>query len=150
MGKIEVRGNAARTVDYDRMKVEINFHSVEISPTAASEKSMKECEEALASSRQFLDSLLTDDEYCEMSKKSAKAQKELVSENNQFLIVRDKDWEHIYGMIEKDSGSFGRFYSIMRTDMSNRDLNYMGVVLLINDDFWNYTVELAAGLENDD
>lgn len=105
---------------------------------------------ALASSRQFLDSLLTDDEYCEMSKKSAKAQKEWVSENNQFLIVRDKDWEHIYGMIEKDSGSFGRFYSIMRTDMSNRDLNYMGVALLINDDFWNYTGELAAGLENDD
>ena len=61
---------------------------------------------ALASSRQFLDSLLTDDEYCEMSKKSAKAQKEWVSENNQFLIVRDKDWEHIYGMIEKDSASF--------------------------------------------
>ena len=46
-GKIEVRGNAARTVDYDRMKVEINFHSVEISPTAASEKSMKECEKFL-------------------------------------------------------------------------------------------------------
>ena len=45
---------------------------------------------ALASSRQFLDSLLTDDEYCEMSKKSAKAEKEWVSENNQFLIVRDK------------------------------------------------------------
>ena len=66
------------------------------------------------------------------------------------MIVRDKDWKHIYGMIEKDSGSFGRFYSIMRTDMSNRDLNYMGVALLINDDFWNYTGELAAGLENDD
>ena len=47
MGKIEVRGNAARTVDYDRMKVEINFHSVEMLPTAASEKSMKECEEFL-------------------------------------------------------------------------------------------------------
>lgn len=48
MGKIEVRGTAERTVDYDLMKIKIDFHAQEETPDEASKKVMRECEEFLA------------------------------------------------------------------------------------------------------
>lgn len=48
MGKIEVKGTAKRTVDYDLMKIVIDFHAKEETPDEASEKVMKECEDFLA------------------------------------------------------------------------------------------------------
>lgn len=48
MGKIEVRGCAERTVDYDLMKIKIDFHAKEETPDKASMKVMHECEEFLA------------------------------------------------------------------------------------------------------
>ena len=47
MGKLEVRGNATKTVDYDLMKIELDFHAKEKTPTEASEKVMRECEDFL-------------------------------------------------------------------------------------------------------
>ncbi|MBO4900916.1 MAG: SIMPL domain-containing protein [Lachnospiraceae bacterium] len=48
MGKIEVCGTAERTVDYDLMKMELNFHMDADTPEEASEKVMRECEDFLA------------------------------------------------------------------------------------------------------
>lgn len=47
MGKIEVRGIAERTVDYDLMKILIDFHAREETPDEASQKVLKECEDFL-------------------------------------------------------------------------------------------------------
>ncbi|MBQ9610951.1 MAG: SIMPL domain-containing protein [Lachnospiraceae bacterium] len=48
MGKLEVKGSATKTVDYDLMKIELNFLAKEDTPVKASEKVMRECEEFLA------------------------------------------------------------------------------------------------------
>ncbi len=42
-----IRGNATKTVDYDFMKIELDFHAKEKTPTEASEKVMRECEDFL-------------------------------------------------------------------------------------------------------
>lgn len=47
MGKLEVKGIASRTMDYDRMKIKLEFYSNEDTPAEASNKVMKECEEFL-------------------------------------------------------------------------------------------------------
>ena len=47
MGKIEVKGTASKTVEYDSMKIELNFHAREKTPADASEKVMRECEDFL-------------------------------------------------------------------------------------------------------
>lgn len=47
MGKVEVRGTAERTVDYDLMKIKIDFHAMEETSDKASKKVMCECEEFL-------------------------------------------------------------------------------------------------------
>ncbi len=47
MGKLEVRGEASRTVDYDIMKIRLDFNAKENTAKEASEKVMKECEEFL-------------------------------------------------------------------------------------------------------
>lgn len=44
MGKLEVRGNASKTVDYDLMKIKLDFHAKEKTATEASQKVMRECE----------------------------------------------------------------------------------------------------------
>ena len=48
MGKLEVKGTAERTVDYDLMKLKIDFHAKEETPDKASKKVMRECEDFLA------------------------------------------------------------------------------------------------------
>ena len=47
MVKPEVRGNASKTVDYDLMKIKLDFHAKEKTATEASKKVMRECEEFL-------------------------------------------------------------------------------------------------------
>lgn len=47
MGKLEVSGNASKTVDYDLMKIKLDFHAKESTAKAASQKVMHECEEFL-------------------------------------------------------------------------------------------------------
>ena len=47
MGKIEVKGTASRMVDYDSMKIRIEFHAKEITAAEASEKMMRESEDFL-------------------------------------------------------------------------------------------------------
>ncbi len=47
MGKINVRGSASKTVEYDLMKIKIDFHAQEKTATEASKKVMSECEEFL-------------------------------------------------------------------------------------------------------
>ena len=47
MGKINVRGIASKTVEYDLMKIKIDFHAQEKTATEASEKVMRECEDFL-------------------------------------------------------------------------------------------------------
>lgn len=47
MGKLEVSGYASKTVDYDLMKIKLDFHAKENSAKEASQKVMHECEEFL-------------------------------------------------------------------------------------------------------
>lgn len=47
MGKLEVRGSASKTIDYDRMKIKLDFHTKESTAKEASQKVMRECEDFL-------------------------------------------------------------------------------------------------------
>lgn len=47
MGKLEVRGSASKTVDYDLMRIKLDFHAKENTAKEASQKVMHECEELL-------------------------------------------------------------------------------------------------------
>lgn len=47
MGKLEVRGNASKTVDYDLMKIKLDFYAKEKTAKEASQRVMRECEEFL-------------------------------------------------------------------------------------------------------
>ncbi len=47
MGKLEVIGNASKTVDYDLMRIKLDFHAKENTAKEASQKVMHECEEFL-------------------------------------------------------------------------------------------------------
>jgi hypothetical protein len=49
----------------------------------------------------------------------------------------------VYTDIEEHTESFARYYSLVRTDLSVKELLEMSVGLLINDDLYKYSGELA-------
>ena len=69
MGKLEVRGNASKTVDYDLMKIKLDFHAKEKTATEASQKVMRECEEFLGNLKKggvdiFIDYYFIMESFC--------------------------------------------------------------------------------------
>ena len=94
-------------------------------------------------SRQFLDKLIDEDEYRELMEATPKSRMKWVADNNHYLMIRDCDWDAIFNNIADNKESFGRYYSVMRTKMESRDLSNMGVAFVINDDFYEYSGELA-------
>lgn len=94
-------------------------------------------------SRQFLDKLIDEDEYRELMEATPKSRMKWVADNNHYLMIRDCDWDAIFNNIADNKDSFGRYYSVMRTKMESRDLSNMGVAFVINDDFYEYSGELA-------
>ena len=89
MGKIEVRGNAERTVDYDLMKIKIDFHAKEETPDKASKKVMRECEEFLAKLK-------------EIAEKAAKKKEEEVVEEAPKGPTTEELLAEILAEIKKD------------------------------------------------
>jgi hypothetical protein len=100
-------------------------------------------EKAIGKSRVFLDSLRSEETYKRLLEKDAHARCEWLSENNQTILVRDKDWEKIYTDIENDKESFGRYYPLFRVKLNDRNLMGMCIGLLINDELYKYSSVLA-------
>ena len=65
------------------------------------------------------------------------------SEQNRYFLMRDKDWEKIFADIEDNKESFGRYYPLFRVRIESDGLMDMSIALLINDDLYAYSKELA-------
>lgn len=104
-------------------------------------------EKSLGHSRLFLDSLLEEDEFKALQKKTAQDRCRWLVEQNRYILIRDKDWEKIFTDIEENEESFGRYYSIMRVKMASNNLVDMSVGLMINDDLYAYSKTLANQAE---
>lgn len=104
-------------------------------------------EKSLGHSRIFLDSLLEEDEFKELQKKTAQDRCRWLVEQNRYILIRDKDWEKIFSDIEDNEESFGRYYPIVQVKMDSPNLVDMGVGLMINDDLYTYSKMLANQAE---
>lgn len=102
---------------------------------------------SLGHSRIFLDSLLEEEEFKKLQKKSAQYKCRWLVEQNRYILIRDKDWDKIFTDIEDNEESFGRYYSIMRVKMDSQNLVNMSVGLMINDDLYAYSKTLANQVE---
>lgn len=100
-------------------------------------------EESLGKSRNFLDSMLEEEDLKIIKEKPILDRCRWLVEHNQYILIRDKDWEKIFTDIGKNQDSFDRYYSIMRVKLDSDSLVDMSVGLMINDDLYAYSKILA-------
>lgn len=94
--------------------------------------------DSLVKSFTFYNSLLKKDHFKNLKKKSAiQCCKWLVNHNEKFLL-RDKDWEKIFSDIINSKDSFGRYYPMMRVELSSMDLVNQAKAIVLNDELYSF------------
>lgn len=85
-------------------------------------------------------------EYCELSDDSecgeimaagTEEMLEFLADSRNSLIFTEKQWEHIFDNIERDSRAFKRYFPMSKISMTE-DNKYLTRALVTDDDFWNY------------
>ncbi len=108
-----------------------------------------ELAESVGKSRKFLDTLLDESHYKELAGKSAKEKLEWLAATNQYIMIRESDWEKVYQNLAEDPDSFARYYPLMRARAGSDSLNDMLRALMINDEFYRYSKQLADNLSDE-
>lgn len=99
--------------------------------------------EALGASGKFLDELLSEPEFMKLSGKSASEKYRWMIDQNRYILITKADWEQVYKKLEESPESFARYYSLMRADCGENNLYKMTTALMMNDELYEYTKELA-------
>lgn len=94
-------------------------------------------------------SALMEKHYKYLMKKSADRRCEFLIEQNQFILIRDKDWKKIFEDIRKNEDAFARYYPMVRVRLDSRGLEYLVKGIILNDDLYRYCIELARKDETD-
>jgi hypothetical protein len=98
---------------------------------------------SLGGSRKFLDEILDESDFSELSKLSAEAKFRWIIRHNKYILVTKENWEQVYKNLEENPDSFARYYPLMRVNVGQNNLWLMARALLVNDELYIYTKELA-------
>ena len=94
--------------------------------------------DSLIQSFTFYNSLLKKEHFKNLKKKSAlQCCQWLVNQNEKFLL-RDKDWEKIFSDILNSKNSFGRYYPMMRVELSSMNLVNLTKAIVLNDELYSF------------
>jgi hypothetical protein len=99
--------------------------------------------ESLGRSRKVLDAILDEPSFVELSNKSAEEKFSWMVCRNEYILIKKTDWEQIYRNLEEKPNSFARYYSLMRVDSGKNNISFMTRALMVNDELYSYTKELA-------
>lgn len=97
--------------------------------------------EALKDSFDFYRSIAEEDTFELLMNQSWRARCEWLTENASTILLRDKDWDKIFTDIEENEMSFSRYYPMVRVKADSRDLVYMIIALVLNDDLYDYCIQ---------
>jgi hypothetical protein len=106
-------------------------------------------EKSLGKSRRFLNDILKEEQFASLMNKDAHTRCEWLIKQNGSIALLDKDWDRIFTNIEDHKESFARYYPIMRTKLNNHSLIQMSAALMINDELYAYSKQLADQTEDD-
>lgn len=96
---------------------------------------------ALKKSFIFYNSLVEEENFKELMKQPWRMRCELLTKYSGRFLIRDKDWDKIFNDIEENEMSFSRYYPMVRVELSSKDLVYMVIAFVLNDDLYNYCIE---------
>jgi hypothetical protein len=103
--------------------------------------------ESLGRSRKVLDAILDETSFAELSNKSAEEKFSWMVRQNEYILIKKTDWEQIYRNLEEKPDSFARYYSLMRVDSGKNNISFMTRALMVNDELYSYTKELADNVK---
>ena len=70
--------------------------------------------------------------------RSAKERCEWLVLQNQYILLRDKDWDKILGDIMDNPKSFERYYPLVRVQVTSDAVRHVVQALALNDDLYQY------------
>ena len=93
---------------------------------------------ALKQSFIFYDSTTKEERYNELMSFSAKTRCRWLVDQNRSILIREQDWNKIFTDIEENESSFSRYYPMMRLELNHKDLVYMIIAIVLNDELYDY------------
>lgn len=99
---------------------------------------------SVGKSMQVYQSVLQEDKYKKLIEKSAVERCHFLMKQNKYIFLRDRDWKSIFTRIEENVDVYRRYYPMVRVDVGgSSDLREMIVAFVLNDDLYEYSLELA-------
>ena len=98
--------------------------------------------EQVGSSFAFYRSLLKEKNYTDLMDSSPRERCEWLVFQNQGLLLRDKDWDKIFGDIMENPDSFARYYPCVRMKLTSNNMIYVLRAIILNDAFYQYAFSL--------
>lgn len=103
--------------------------------------------EALGRSFKFYHGMVKERQYKKLIQGTHEERCAFLIEQNQYLLLRDRDWLQIFSDIEKNPEIYERYYPMVRVRIEDRGLNQMTMALVLNDELYSFAEELSREYE---
>lgn len=90
----------------------------------------------------FYRSILKEEDFAKLMNKSPRERCEWLVFQNRRLLLRDKDWDKIFGDILENPESFARYYPCVRVKIIGEEQAGLVRAIVTNDAFYQYTFSL--------
>ncbi len=102
---------------------------------------------ALGKSYRFYHHMLQEEQYKLLMEGTHEMRCAFLITRNEQLLLRDRDWKHIFTTIKKDPKTYGRYYPMVRVEMKSKGLNQMVVAFILNDELYAFAEQLDEEAE---
>lgn len=105
-------------------------------------------EEALGKSFQFYHGMVKEERFKELMKQTPEERCVFLIEQNRSILLRDRDWIHIFSDIEEHPEAYERYYPMVRVKLESQGLIDMTRALVLNDELYAWAEELGKSMSN--
>lgn len=86
----------------------------------------------------FYDSLTEEDEFKQLLKRPCEDIMKWLVEQNEYFLLRDKDWEKIFTEIQQKENALAKYYPMMRVKITSEHVRQVIIALVVNNEFYEF------------
>jgi len=94
----------------------------------------------------FCRNIIKEDQYTKLMAESARKRCEWLVQQNRYIMIRDRDWDKIFGDIMDNPESFERYYPMVRVQISSDKIRYIVQAIAINDDLYHFCTVVQSSI----
>ena len=92
----------------------------------------------------FYRGVTKEERFAELMERTPKERCEWLVSQNGSILLRDRDWNRIFGDIMEKKESFSRYYPMVRVKITNDNLIYLIQAIAVNDALYEYLSKSTA------